>query len=225
MTDVAANLRVVRDRIARAAERARRDPASVALVAVSKLHDAAAIRAAYEAGQRSFGENYVQELEGKASELASLEGLVWHFIGHLQRNKVKAVLHAHPIVHTVDSPRLADELAQRAAPGERVRVLLQVNVAREAQKSGAAPEELDALVAHVRSHASLELRGLMTIPPEAGDPRPHFRALRELAERHALPELSMGMSADLDAAVEEGATLVRIGTAIFGARQITDRDS
>jgi pyridoxal phosphate enzyme (YggS family) len=217
MTNVAANLRVVREQIARAADRARRDPASVALVAVSKLHDASMIRAAYEAGQRDFGENYVQELEDKASALAALPELAWHFIGHLQRNKVKAVLRAHPVVHTVDSARLADEIAQRA-PGERVRVLLQVNVAREAQKSGIAPEALDQLVAHVRSASALELRGLMTIPPEAGDPRPHFRALRELAERHALPELSMGMSADLDAAVEEGATLVRIGTAIFGAR-------
>jgi pyridoxal phosphate enzyme (YggS family) len=218
MTDVAANLRDVRERIVRAAERARRDPASIALVAVSKLHEAAAIRAAYSAGQRRFGENYVQELEGKASELAALDEIEWHFIGHLQRNKVRSVLRAHPVVHTVDSTRLATELAQRAAGDERVRVLLQVNVAREPQKSGIAPEELDALVSQVRGAPTLELRGLMTIPPEAGDPRPHFRALRELAAKHALTELSMGMSADLDAAIEEGSTIVRVGTAIFGAR-------
>lgn len=221
MTDVAANLRAVQERIARTAERAKRDPASIALVAVSKLHDAEMIRAAYDAGQRRFGENYVQELDGKAMALAGLPELEWHFIGHLQRNKVKQVLRARPVVHTVDSARLADEIASRAAAGERVRVLLQVNVAREPQKSGAAPEEIDALVAHVRALASLELVGLMTIPPE-GPPeeaRPHFRALRELTERFGLRELSMGMSADLDVAVEEGATLVRVGTAIFGARE------
>jgi pyridoxal phosphate enzyme (YggS family) len=216
MTDVAANLRTVHDAIARAAERAKRDPASIALVAVSKLHEASMIRAAYEAGQRRFGENYVQELEGKASALADLPGIEWHFIGHLQRNKVKSVLRARPVVHTVDSTRLADEIATRAS--DPVPVLLQVNVAREPQKSGAAPEELDALVAHVRTRPTLVLRGLMTIPPEGGDPRPHFRALRALAEKHALSELSMGMSADLDAAIEEGATIVRVGTAIFGPR-------
>jgi len=173
---IAENLAAVRDRIARAAERAGRDPASVALVAVSKLHDASAIRAAYDAGQRRFGENYVQELDGKASALASLPDLEWHFIGHLQRNKVKAVLRAHPIVHTVDWTRLADELAARAS--DPVHLLLQVNVAREPQKSGVLPEDLDALVAHVRGLAKLDLRGLMVIPPDQGDPRPHFRALR-----------------------------------------------
>ena len=219
MSSIAENLAAVRERIARAADRARRDPASVALIAVSKMHDAAAIRAAYEAGQRRFGENYVQELDAKATELAALSDLEWHFIGHLQRNKVKAVLRARPVVHTVDSTRLADELAQRATGG-RARVLLQVNVAREPQKSGAAPEELDALVAHARALPALDVLGLMLIPPESGDPRPHFRALRALAERHGLAELSMGMSSDLDVAVEEGATLVRVGTAIFGPRAL-----
>lgn len=220
MTDVAANLAAVRAQIARAAERARRDPASIGLVAVSKLHEAAAIEAAYAAGQRAFGENYVQELEGKASALAAHADIAWHFIGHLQRNKVKSVLRARPLIHTVDSTRLADEIAQRAPAGERVGVLLQVNVALEPQKSGVRPDELAALVAHVRALPALDLRGLMTIPPEGApeDARPHFRALRSLAEAHALPELSMGMSADLDVAIEEGATLVRVGTAIFGPR-------
>lgn len=218
MTEIAAKLAEVRARIARAAERARRDPAGVALVAVSKMHDASAVRAAYEAGQRLFGENYVQELDEKARALEALPGIEWHFIGHLQRNKVKTVLRARPVVHTVDSTRLASELASRS--DARTRVLLQVNVAREPQKSGALPEEVDALVAHVRALPALQLVGLMTIPPE-GEPetaRPHFRALREMAERHGLSELSMGMSADLDVAIEEGATLVRVGTAIFGAR-------
>ncbi len=217
MNDVAASLARVREQLARAADRAKRDPASIALVAVSKLHDASAIRAAYDVGQRLFGENYVQELDEKARALASLPDLAWHFIGHLQRNKVKTVLAAHPVIHTLDSERLATEIGQRA--DTNVGVLIQVNVAREPQKSGVAPEELDALVAYVRAIEKLDLRGLMTIPPEGQDARPHFRALRELAERHALRELSMGMSADLDAAVEEGATLVRIGTAIFGARK------
>jgi pyridoxal phosphate enzyme (YggS family) len=121
-------------------------------------------------------------------------------------------------VHTLDSIRLADAIAGRAQGDERTRVLVQVNVARERQKSGVAPDELDAILAHARSLPALEVRGLMTIPPEEGDPRPHFRALRALAEHHGLPELSMGMSADLDAAIAEGATLVRVGTAIFGAR-------
>ena len=219
MIDVAANLARVRDQIARAAERAGRDPTSVALIAVSKLHDTDAIRAAYDAGQRRFGENYVQEIEQKASALVTAcPEIEWHFIGHLQRNKVKAVLRAHPVVHTVDSARLASEIAERATPSERVRVLAQVNVAREPQKSGASPEALDALVAHIRSLTTLELRGLMTIPPEHEDPRSHFRALREVAERHSLADLSMGMSADLDVAIAEGATLVRVGTAIFGPR-------
>lgn len=220
MTEVAANLSAVRARIARAAERAQRDPASIALVAVSKMHDAAAIAAAHEAGQRRFGENYVQELDAKASALEARSGIEWHFIGHLQRNKVKAVLRARPVIHTVDSMRLADEIAQRAPAGQRVPILVQVNVAREPQKSGAAIEEVAALVAHARALPALELRGLMTIPPE-GEPehaRPHFRALRELAATHGLPELSMGMSADLDVAIEEGSTIVRVGTAIFGPR-------
>lgn len=217
---IAARLAEVNARIARAAERTKRDPASVHLVAVSKMHDAAAIREAYDAGQRVFGENYVQELAGKAKQLAALPDLTWHFIGHLQRNKVKDVLATNAVVETVDSIRLAEEIAKRATPEAPVPVLLQVNVAREAQKSGASIEELPALIAQVRALPMLALRGLMTIPP-AGTPedaRPHFRALRALAAEHALADLSMGMSADLEVAVEEGATLVRVGTAIFGAR-------
>jgi pyridoxal phosphate enzyme (YggS family) len=213
---IATELAAVRVRIAAAAERAKRDPDSVVLIAVSKTRGADAVREAYDAGQRHFGENYVQELEAKSAALADLPDITWHFIGHLQRNKVKSVLRARPIVHTLDSTRLADELASRTPSTERTRVLIQVNIAREAQKSGIAPDELVPLLAHAR--ATLDVQGLMTIPPEQGDPRPHFRALRELATQHGLRELSMGMSGDVEVAIEEGATLVRVGTAIFGAR-------
>jgi PLP dependent protein len=214
----------VRARIARAESRAGRAPGSVTLVAVSKTKPASAIREAYAAGQRVFGENYVRELLDKRRELADLPDLELHFIGHLQRNKAKDVVLARATVETVDSERLATELDKRAgAAGVRVPVLVQVNVAREPQKSGCDPDAVAALIAHVRSLPGLELRGLMTIPPHDDDPeriRPHFSALRALRARHLDPGswLSMGMSADLEVAVEEGATHVRVGTAIFGAR-------
>lgn len=211
---IAARLAAVRARIARACERAGRDPAAVTLVAVSKRHPAEAVREAMDAGQRIFGENYAQELVQKA---ALVEGAEWHFIGHLQRNKVKAVLGAGATIETVDSRRLLDEIAARASGP--VDVLIEVDVAREASKSGCAVEELAALVEAARGAPNVRLRGLMTIPPAQGDPRPHFRALRALAEAQGLPELSMGMSADLEAAIEEGATIVRVGTAIFGPRE------
>jgi pyridoxal phosphate enzyme (YggS family) len=222
VTQVADGLERVRVRIASACARAGRDPSEVALVAVSKVHPAAAVREAYEAGQRLFGENYVQELVDKAEALSGLPGLAWHFIGHLQRNKAKAVVEIGALVETVDSVRLAAELDRRAAAVSRtVPVLLQVNVAGEAQKSGCRPEDLFALVSEVRALPHLELRGLMTIPPLGEAPeasRRHFAMLRALAAEHGLRELSMGMSADLEAAVEEGATIVRVGTAIFGER-------
>lgn len=219
---IAARLAEVRARIARACASAGREAGSVALAAVSKTHDAAAVREAYAAGQRLFGENYVQELVAKARALEDLEELRWHFIGHLQRNKVKDVLGVARCVETVDSVRLAEAVARRAeASGARVEVLVQVDVAGEAQKAGCAPDELDAVIAAVRASSTLQLRGLMTIPPLGAAPeasRPHFRALRALAEARGLRELSMGMSADLEVAIEEGATIVRVGTAIFGAR-------
>ncbi|HJK91767.1 MAG TPA: YggS family pyridoxal phosphate-dependent enzyme [Polyangiaceae bacterium LLY-WYZ-15_(1-7)] len=220
--DVAANLAAVRARVDEACRRAGRDPAEVTLLAVSKVHGPEAIRAAYEAGQRVFGENYVQELVEKAEALADLPDLRFRFIGHLQRNKAKYLTRLGArlaAIDTVDSARLAKELAKRAAgEGLVLPVLLQVNVGREAQKSGVLPEAVEELVEAVRAHESLALRGLMTVPPADEDPRPHFRRLRELAEAHALPELSMGMSGDLEVAVEEGATMVRVGTAIFGPR-------
>ncbi|MDQ3034365.1 MAG: YggS family pyridoxal phosphate-dependent enzyme [Myxococcota bacterium] len=219
---IAERLAEVRARIAAACARAGRDASSVALVAVSKTHDAAAVRAAYDAGQRLFGENYVQELVQKARALEDLEDVRWHFIGHLQRNKSKDVATLASCIETVDSVRLVDAIAKRAdALGIDVDVLVQVDVAGEPQKGGCAPAELDAVIDAVKRAPTLRLRGLMTIPPlgEAAErSRPHFRALRELASARSLAELSMGMSADLEIAIEEGATLVRVGTAIFGAR-------
>ncbi len=221
MSAIVARLAAVRARIDAACARVGRDPAEVTLVAVSKRHGPAAIREAYAAGQRVFGENYVQELAQKAEALADLADLRLHFIGHLQRNKAKAVRRVAGVVETVDSTRLADAL--EAARGEAgvLPVLVQVNVAREPQKAGCDPDALAALVDHVRGLPSLRLEGLMTVPPAADDPeaaRPVFRALAALARTHGLAALSMGMSADLEVAIEEGATMVRVGTAIFGAR-------
>lgn len=214
---VAENLARVRARIDAAARRAGRDPASVRLLAVSKTQDASAVRAAHAAGQRDFGENYVQEMIEKAAGLADLEGIRWHFIGHLQRNKVAAALGVARTLHSVDSARLADAIGKRAtAP---VEVYVEVNVAGEAQKTGCTPADLPAVLEAIRAHPRLVLRGLMTVPPFADDPeasRPFFRALQSL--RGDLPEISMGMTADLEVAIEEGATVVRVGTAIFGPR-------
>jgi hypothetical protein len=219
---IALGLSQTRQRVARACERAGRSPSEVRLVAVSKTHSAEHLRTAYAAGQRLFGENYVQELVDKAQSLSDLEELRFRFIGHLQRNKVKDIVRAGATVDTVDSERLVRALARGAErAGQRLEVLLQVNVAGEAQKSGCAPAEVSELVRQVHAEEALDLRGLMTIAPYAADPetaRPVFRRLRELADEHGLPERSMGMSQDLEVAVEEGATMVRVGTAIFGVR-------
>ncbi|HET7754693.1 MAG TPA: YggS family pyridoxal phosphate-dependent enzyme [Anaeromyxobacteraceae bacterium] len=197
-------------------------PPSVTLVAVSKTQPANAIREAYAAGQRDFGENYAQEWRTKAEELADLPDLVWHFIGGLQTNKAKYLAGAVRWIHTVDRVELARELSKRCEQrGASVRVLLEVNVSREPQKAGCAPEDAARLADEVRALPALELRGLMCIPPAEGDPRPHFAALRALREQLALSDLSMGMSGDWREAIEEGSTIVRIGTAIFGARPPT----
>ncbi len=194
-------------------------PPRVTLVAVSKTQPAEAIREAYGAGQRDFGENYAQEWREKADALEDLQGLVWHFIGSLQTNKAKYLAGRVGFVHTVDREELARELSRRfAARGAVARVFLEVNVAAEASKAGCAPDEAERLAAAVRPLPGLDLVGLMCVPPAEGDPRPHFRALRALRDRLGLAELSMGMTGDFRIAVEEGATFVRIGTAIFGAR-------
>jgi pyridoxal phosphate enzyme (YggS family) len=217
----------VRARIARAAEACGRDASTVKLVAVSKTKPVEAVREAYAAGQRAFGENYAQELGSKREALADLADIEWHFIGHLQTNKAKLIARSADVVHAVDSPVVARELGKRVLAAGRPRpipVLVEVNVAAEPQKHGAAPSELAEVIAAVQAEPHLALRGLMTVPP-FGDltvARRTFEALASLRALHGgtsvLPELSMGMSADLELAVAAGATMVRVGTAIFGAR-------
>jgi PLP dependent protein len=218
---LAHNLAAVRERIARACERARRDPGEVKLLAVSKFHTLEAMRALHALGQREFGENYAQELAQKANALRDLSELRFRFIGGLQRNKLKLLAPLGCAIETLASAQSASALAQHVgAHGGRCEVMIQVNVAGEEQKSGVAPAALAALVAELRTEPALALSGLMTIPM-AGDPagaRASYRRLRELAGEHGLRELSMGMSDDLEIAIEEGATRVRVGTAIFGAR-------
>jgi PLP dependent protein len=194
-------------------------PAGVTLIAVSKTQPAEAIREAYAAGQRDFGENYVQEWRDKAAALADLADLRWHFIGSLQTNKVKYLAGRVALVHTVDREELGREIAKRwEKVGARARVLVEVNLGGEASKGGCAPEGVPALVAALRAMPALDVAGLTCIPPPEDDPRPHFRALRSLRDRLGLRELSMGMSGDYPVAIEEGATIVRVGTAIFGER-------
>jgi len=208
----------VRERISRAAERAHRDPAGVLLLAVTKVFPAETIRAAYALGLRQFGENYVQEFEGKAPEVAGLEGARFHLIGHLQSNKSARAAELFQVIQTLDSAKLARRLDAAERPLD---VMIEVKLGAEEAKSGVDPESLAPLVEELRACANLRLRGLMTMPPWSEDPelpRPFFRRLRELAEKHGLPELSMGMSNDLETAIEEGSTCVRVGTALFGKR-------
>jgi pyridoxal phosphate enzyme (YggS family) len=222
----------VQERIASAALRAGRRPEEIALMAVSKTFPPEIIREAYNAGQRLFGENRVQEFADKAGALSDLPDAEWHMIGHLQTNKAAKASELFTAVDSVDSLRLAEKLNTAAqAAGKRLPVLLEINVGGEAAKSGAAPDsdELEQLLVAVPGLQALQVRGLMTIPPFTEDPqqaRPYFRRLRELrdqiAARHLpavnLDVLSMGMSHDLEAAIEEGSTCVRLGTAIFGER-------
>ena len=212
-------LEIVRTRIANAAAKAGRDPAGITLIAVTKIFPASAIREAYEIGVRDFGENYVQEFEGKAPEVADLSEARFHLIGHLQSNKARKATELFHTVQTIDSAKLARRLHEA---GKALDVMLEVKLSDEENKSGAAPEELPGLIEAVRACANLRLLGLMTMPPWSDDPepsRPYFRRLRELAEQHGLKNLSMGMSHDLETAIEEGATHVRVGTALFGKRR------
>jgi hypothetical protein len=218
-------LNTVRERIAGACRRSGRDPEAVALVAVSKFHSARAVAALARCGQRVFGENYVQEALAKQEDLADLQ-LEWHFIGHLQSNKARHAAGRFRCLHTLDKAKLARALHNRAgSPAQPV--LIQVNVGEEPQKHGVAVQHLDALAEEVAGLEGLRLEGLMCMPPFFDDPeraRPCFARLRELRDRlerslgRDLPTLSMGMSGDLEPAVEEGATLVRVGTDLFGSR-------
>jgi hypothetical protein len=228
--EIAENIKRVRERIHKACQRAGRDPREVTLVAVTKTVAVASIREALEGGIRDFGENYVQEALPKISALGP--GTRWHFIGHLQRNKVKYVLGRFHLIHSLDRLSLAQEIQRRASPNEPAKVLLQVNLSGESTKSGVPLEAVEELLEGVCGLSRLRIVGLMTMPPFFSDPemsRPFFRSLRELMERlrpqlpppHDLRELSMGMSQDFEVAIEEGATIVRLGTAIFGPRPST----
>jgi pyridoxal phosphate enzyme (YggS family) len=231
MSSVAERLELVRERIRGAAERAGRAADSVRLIAVSKTQPVEAILAAYAAGQRDFGENYVQELTAKAEALAHLEDLRWHMIGHLQRNKVRHVVRSVSAIHSADSVELVHELGKRlrgessAEAPRTLSVLVEVNLAREPQKHGVDPDALEPVLAAVERERALVLSGLMCVPPvsdHAEASRPYFDALALLRDRHGgrarLPELSMGLTQDLEPAIAAGATFVRVGTAIFGDR-------
>lgn len=228
---IAERVGAVRERISRAAQRAGRRPEEVTLVAVSKTFPAAAIREAWAAGLREFGENKVQEGERKAAELSDLRahGLRLHLIGHLQSNKAKKAAAAFDVVHSIDSVELAQKLAKAAAEaGRTLPVLVQVDLAHEPTKHGAGEDALFPLLEALRYLPALRCDGLMVLPPfdlDAEAVRPWFRRLRELRDAAAArgllqgAELSMGMSHDFEVAIEEGATLVRVGTALFGERQ------
>jgi pyridoxal phosphate enzyme (YggS family) len=218
---VTSNLAEVRDEIARAARDNERDPADVALIAVSKTIPAEGIVPAIAAGQRRFGENYVQEARAKWPALrAQHPDVELHLIGPLQSNKAREAVELFDVIHTLDRPSLAAALAKEIARASRHPTLLvQVNTGEEPQKGGVAPGAVDAFLADCAGTHGLTVSGLMCIPPAEDPPSAHFGLLAAIARRHALPILSMGMSADYPAAIQAGATHVRVGSAIFGARQ------
>ncbi len=226
--DIAANIREIRKRLARAASRAGRDPESIRLLAVSKTVETARIREALDAGIRLFGENYVQEAREKIPALGG--DIEWHMIGHLQTNKVKYVVPLFDWIHSVDRMELARELDRKAGQhGRKLNVLIEVNVSGEASKSGASSQDVPALLRAVALLPQIQVRGLMTMPPYSDNPenaRPYFVALAKLREdiralsidTISMDELSMGMTDDFEVAIEEGATIIRVGRAIFGER-------
>lgn len=225
------NLLDIHERIRKAAKRAGRDPGEVTVIAVTKTVEPKRIKEAISAGLRVFGENYVQEAQEKMGKFKE-KSLKWHFIGHLQKNKARVAVDIFELIHTVDSVELAAELNKRAkAP---VEVLIEVNIAREKTKAGVDPDGAVKLARAVSAMPNIKLRGLMAIPPSFEQPemsRPYFAMVRRLAERinkERFPgvymrDLSMGMSGDFEVAIEEGATMVRLGTAIFGARTAPDK--
>jgi PLP dependent protein len=229
---ISENIAAIQGEIAAAARRAKRRPEDIALMAVSKTHPAELIREAYDAGLRVFGENRIQEFDGKAGALADLAGAQWHMIGHLQTNKAGKAAELFAAVDSVDSVKLAEKLdAAARSLSKKLSVLIEINVGGEAAKSGVAPDsrELEALLLIAPRLEALEFRGLMTVPPFSDDPeeaRPYFRKLRQLRDAIATRKLtavgtdvlSMGMSHDFEVAIEEGSTCVRVGTAIFGER-------
>lgn len=220
ISSVAVNLAEVKSRMAAAAGRAGRDPSQVGLVAISKTHPADHVRPALEAGHRVFGENRVQEAEGKWPGLReSFPELVLHLVGPLQTNKVRKALALFDAIQTVDRPRLARALAEEMdRSGRRPACYIEINTGAEPQKAGVVPEDADAFIRASLDEYGLPVAGLMCIPPFHEDPSPHFALLREIARRNGLAGLSMGMSDDYITAIGHGATLVRVGTAIFGTR-------
>ena len=209
----------VEAKLAKAALRAGRRREDITLIAVTKKFPASVIREAYQLGLRDFGENYVQEFETKSPDCVGLEGARFHLIGHLQSNKTAKALELFQVVQTVDSPKLARRLAEQSR--SPLEIMIEVKLSPEESKVGAPPDSLPELIEAIRQHQNLTLLGLMTMPPWSDDPeqtRPYFIRLRKLAEQHGLSQLSMGMSHDLEAAIEEGATMVRVGTGLFGPR-------
>jgi PLP dependent protein len=218
--DSVARLQSVRAAIGRAARDFERDPASITLVAVSKTFPADAVEPVLAAGQRVFGENYVQEAKGKWAPLRErYPDVELHLIGPLQSNKARDAVRLFDVIHTLDRESLAKELAKEIPKVERTpRLLVQVNTGEEPQKGGVAPREADAFIAACRERWGLAIEGLMGIPPADEPPSPHFALLVQIAARNGLTMLSMGMSADFEAAIQLGATHVRVGSAIFGER-------
>ena len=218
--DAVAGLRQVQESIRRSASDYDRDPASITLVAVSKTFPAEAVEPVLAAGQRVFGENYVQEAKAKWLSLRERYADVeLHMIGPLQSNKAREAVELFDVIHTLDRPSLAEALAKEIArQGKTPRLLVQVNTGEEPQKGGVIPTEVDAFLEACRSKYGLTIEGLMCIPPADDPPSPHFALLNTIAQRHGLKVLSMGMSADFDAAIQLGATYVRVGSAIFGNR-------
>jgi pyridoxal phosphate enzyme (YggS family) len=218
--DIAANLAALRTAIAKAARAASREPAAVELLAVSKTQAAPALAAALEAGQRAFGENRVQEAQAKWPAFRdNFPDLRLHLIGPLQTNKVKEAVHLFDVIETVDREKLACAIAAEVArSGKPVTCFIQVNTGEESQKAGVVPREADAFIRLCRDELKLDVTGLMCIPPQDEEPAFHFALLREIAKRHGISRLSMGMSHDFETAIAFGATEVRVGTAVFGQR-------
>ena len=228
MSQIADNLKIIEERIGNAASKAGRNAQDIKLIAVSKTVDAERIKQAIEAGATILGENYIQEARNKIKEIG--QGARWDFIGHLQSNKAKYAVDLFEMIHSVDRLSLAQEINRVAKKrGKKARILVQVNISGEETKSGINPQKVRTLIGEIASMSNLSLEGLMTMPPYFDDPekaRPYFTALRELRDTILkesigginLQELSMGMSGDFEVAIEEGATMVRIGTAIFGER-------
>ena len=220
--EFAQRLATVEDRIHQAAQHSGRKRESITLIAVSKKFPADRLAIAYRAGLREFGENYVQEFADKYPALTALTGARYHLIGHLQSNKSRIACELFQVIQTVDSPKLLQRLNQSAAErGTTIEAMIEVKLSAEESKSGADPAAIPVLLDAASACSHISLTGFMTMPPWSEDPehsRPYFRQLAELAQNHKLPKLSMGMSGDLEVAIEEGATIVRVGTALFGKR-------